>query len=41
MNQVKWTKVDNMFIADYNGHIAQDTELIKAIEKAVRKGEKE
>ena len=40
MNQVKWTKVDNMFIADYNGHIAQDTELIKAIEKAVRGGKR-
>ena len=41
MKQVKWTKVDNMYIADYNGHIAQDTELIKAIEKAVRGGERE
>ena len=26
-----------MYIADYNGHIAQDTELIKAIEKAIKR----
>ena len=40
MSQVKWKKVDDIYIAEYNGHIAQDTELIKAIEKAVRGGER-
>ena len=41
MKQVRWKKVDDMYIAEFENHIAQDEILIKAIEKAVKFGESE
>ena len=36
-NKVYWSKKEDSYIAEHNGNVAEDKELIKAIEKAVRK----
>ena len=38
MNQVTWIKVNNRYVAEFNGFVAQATELIDAIERAIRGG---
>lgn len=41
MKKVTWKKIDGMYIADCEGHMAQDKTLIKATNKAARKAYKE
>ena len=41
MKIAKWKKIDDMYIAECEGHMAQDRELVVATSKAVRKAYEE